>query len=403
MQWHQGLAWQAFTPVGRGFDFSDGFLCGGEDHFLQTADLSVGNCGVNGSAIRDAFLMNATYPEAIGTYTGTRFVGRAVQYIEQHARERAGEPLFEYVALHNTHAPLQALPQFLELYNSTPFRAQREYYAMFSTIDAAVGDIVAALKRNNLWENTALIWATDNGAPVQVGGTNFPLRGGKGSNWEGGYRVPFLASGGLLPASQRGKVAAAGNPVSIVDLYSTFATLAGLDPSDPGGPAPIDSVDLWPFLSGAAPASPRADSLLVIDHNMYTPSQKPNGAIRLGKYKLLVGPPGGEQQASWYGNFSPNASFPNPSLNYVACDNTVAPYGCLFDLVADPTEHADLSAALPDVMAQLLGLFDALNATYHPPVRNPPSDEAGLCAAALANQRIVTPWRTDAPPGPESW
>jgi arylsulfatase A-like enzyme len=399
-KWHQGLAWNEFTPLARGFNYTDAFLSGGEDHFTQVADLSVGDCNSPGSSIRDAWFMNSTSLGAIGEYTGTRFSQRAVEYVEQHAQNFPDKSMFLYLALHNTHGPLEALPEYIKMYNSTyPFPQQHSYYAMMSTVDDTVANLTAAIKKAGLWDNSIFIFTTDNGAPVQVGGTNYPLRGGKGSNWNGGFQVPFMISGGALPVSQRGKVAPLGNPLSITDMYATILSIAGInDASDPGGPAAIDSLNAWPFLSGQVPSSPRADVPLVIDHNMYTDQDKAFGAIRLKNYKLLIGSIEGEMQSSWYGHFSPNASVPMPSLNYTACSHGIPPYGCLFDVVADPSEHNDLATQLPDVMNQMLELFYSYNSSYHPPKNNPPSDEKGLCQAALANDRIVTPWRTDPPP-----
>ena len=215
-------------------------------------------------------------------------------------------------------------------------------------------------------------------------------------------RVPALVTGGLLPASQRGRVASGS--AHIVDLYATFAGLAGVTAADPSGPDPtIDSLDLWPWLSGAAPSSPRDDPsvVTVLDHSMYRPVT--TGAILKGKYKLLVGgsfssgisPNRGEWAASWFGVFSPNASWTPNATEVYACPPS-AP--CLFDLEADPTEHVDLSATLPDVLADMLTAFYSLNNTYHPPVNNPPEEKAAMCAAARAaaqpgGKLFITPWR----------
>ena len=403
-KWHLGMYASAYTPLSRGFNESDGFLCGGEDHLTQAADLSVGSCNVSGVPIRDAWRGSRTAPETIGEYTGTRFTASAVAYLEQHGAKHPGAPLFLYAALHNTHAPLQALPEYLALYPNVSFAVQRHYYAMMSTVDESVGNITRALKSLGLWNNSLVVVHTDNGAPVQVGGTNYPLRGGKGSNWEGGVRVPAVISGGLLPASRRGAVAPPGVGVAhMMDLYATFVGLAGLPAADPGGPAPVDALDMWPFWSGAAPASPRADATgvpVVLDHNTFdVEAQGVHGALIAGGFKLLVGPKGGEAQAEWYGQFSPNATAPNPSIAVYACGNDSPAGGCLFNLRADPGEHTDLAAAEPALFASMMAKFVAMDATYHPPVANPPSDEAGLCAAALASDRIARPWRSAPLPG----
>jgi len=400
-KWHQGLYTPAYTPLYRGFNYSNGFLCGGEDHFEQYGDLSVGNCNQSKTTpdIRDIFVQNRTDANLIGNYTGTRFADAAVDYIKLHAEKYSTSPLFMYLALHNTHAPLQSLPQFTNLYKNYTWETQQQYYAMVSTVDSSVKNVTDTLKALNMWDNTIVFWATDNGAPPQVGGSNYPLRGGKGSNWEGGIKCPAFVSGGYIPTNRRGTTVNNGF-MHIVDLYSTFLTLGGItNTSDPDGSfAPIDSLNMWPWLMGQVPTSPR--TTMVIDHNMYDVVDNGiTGAMRSGNYKLLVGGPAGELQSTWYGWFTPNASHPNPSLDYYACSNKISktnPYpGCLFDLVQDPTEHNDLASTNPTLFYKLYNEFLSYNTSYHPPVDNPPGDEAGLCKAAIASNGIVTPWRSE--------
>ena len=64
------------------------------------------------------------------------------------------------------------------------------------------------LKKQDMWKETLFIWTTDNGSPVQVAGSNAPLRGGKGSDWEGGVRTPAVVTGGILPAKMAGRTLA---------------------------------------------------------------------------------------------------------------------------------------------------------------------------------------------------
>ena len=396
-KWHLGLSDVAFTPLARGFNYSTGFLLGGEDHQTQAGDVPA--CG--SATVYDIWDGNATAAQFQGQYTGYRFNDAAVERISTHAAKYGDAPMFLYYALHNTHAPIEAEPKYLALYENITDKLQRTFYAMVSTVDDAVLNVTQALKASGMWDNTVFVWMTDNGSPIQVAGSNYPLRGCKGSNWEGGVRVPALVNGGFLPAAQRGKTTAGVS--HIVDLYATFAGLAGVPAADPFGPEPlIDSLDLWPWWSGATRTSPRDEGgvVTVLDHSMYR-ANATTGAIRRGKYKLLVGgsfssgvsPQLGEWAASWYGTFSPNASFSGTAT--YACPPS-AP--CLFDVVADPTEHVDLSAALPNVTASMLAAFRQLDSTYHPPVNNPPEEKSAMCAAARAaagpgEKLFITPWR----------
>ncbi len=76
--------------------------------------------------------------------------------------------------------------------------------------------------------------------------------------------------------------------------------------------------------------------------------------------------------------------------------NDATPPGCLFDLEADPAEHVDLAATLPDVFSALYRTFMSYNSTYHPPVANPPDEHAQFCAQVLANDGVAGPWRRPA-------
>ena len=118
---------------------------------------------------------------------------------------------------------------------------------MVNRVDSHVGEIVGALEAAGLWSNTLLTLWADNGGPIyggaftcelcdgDAGANNFPLRGGKHSNFEGGVRVNALVAGGLLPAAARGRTLT--GLVAVEDIFSTFATLAGLDPFDARGAA----------------------------------------------------------------------------------------------------------------------------------------------------------------------
>ena len=115
-----------------------------------------------------------------------------------------------------------------------------------------------------MYDRTLVIWASDNGGAVHLGGgaNSWPLRGGYFSNWEGGVRTAALVSGGFLPPVRRGKKLV-DEMVHIADWYATFCGLAGVDPFDKrgheSGLPPVDSLDLWPVISGSEEISPRKD------------------------------------------------------------------------------------------------------------------------------------------------
>ena len=347
--------------------------------------------------------------ELNGSYTGHSFSDRTVQLIRDHDAER---PLFLFVALHNTHAPIEAPPEYAALYNYTQ-TARNEYYGQVSFVDSTVANISAALHAKGLWDNTLFVWTTDNGSPVNSAGSNDPFRGGKGSLWEGAYRVPGFIGGGLLPVAKRGTKM--HGVIHISDWWPTFAALARLEPVDSSGPTPLDGVDQSQYImGGSGTPSPRTE--VVLDHLMHcvpgpgydaaqcvrgqTPDfpagHYPNhtaGALLSiqgdgsGKiFKLIVGP---AAQASWYGHWPTNGTKTNYNA-FVGC----WPRPCLYEVGAsDPSEHVDLAASEPAVLARMLARFKELESSYHPDKTNPPSDNAGACAALEANGNFLKPWK----------
>ena len=94
-------------------------------------------------------------------------------------------------------------------------------------------------------------WCNSSGADCDSA-NNFPLRGGKYSDFEGGVRVRAFVNGGYLPSAMRGTQVDA--LMSVADFWATFAGLARVNTTDQkaslNGLPPIDSVDLWPVISG---------------------------------------------------------------------------------------------------------------------------------------------------------
>merc|ERR1719408_963756 len=101
-------------------------------------------------------------------------------------------------------------------------------------VDEAIGNVTRKLKTEGLWDNTLVVLHADNGGPIYNSGTaganNYPLKGGKMSNWEGGIRVNAFVSGGFLPEKVRGTKN--DGLMAGWDWYATFAGLAGVDPTD---------------------------------------------------------------------------------------------------------------------------------------------------------------------------
>ncbi len=258
-KWHLGEA-EHFHPTKRGFHEFWGYLGGGHDYFPAEPD---------GKAYHREIICNYKEPQAI-TYITDDKGDECVEFVRRHK----DEAFFLYACFNAPHTPLQATDEDLELYAHVPEIKRRTYCAMVHRLDVNVGRIVDELKAQKLYENTLIVFLSDNGGPVS-GNTpwtlNAPLRGSKGILLEGGIRVPFTMT---WP-----KEIKAGStydkPVSSLDLTPTFVALAGgtISHADP-----MDGVNLFPFLKEKNPGSPHPEMLW-----RFTIS----ASIREGDWKLV--------------------------------------------------------------------------------------------------------------------
>jgi arylsulfatase len=198
------------------------------------------------------------------TATLTRGVTqRAVAFIHEH-KDR---PFFLYVAHPLPHVPLAVSPEFKG-------KSGKGLYAdVIMEIDDSVRQIVEAVDGDGLAEKTLIVFSSDNGPWMNFGdhaGSAFPLREGKGSDWEGGVREPCIFRWkGVIPA---GTVRA--NIASTIDILPTFAAMAGLKGPD----KEIDGVDISALLRGDAKADPRKEFLFYYGNTLQ--------AVRRGDWKL---------------------------------------------------------------------------------------------------------------------
>ncbi|XP_068430524.1 arylsulfatase B [Clinocottus analis] len=369
-KWHLGMYKKDCLPMRRGFDTYFGYLSGSEDYFTHVrcapiAALNLTRCALD---LRDGEEVATGHK---GVYSTELFSQRAGSIIEKHDSDK---PLFLYVALQAVHSPLQVPERYLAPYSFIKDPHRRLYAGMVSAMDEAVGNITRALQRGGLWNNTVLVFSTDNGGQTLSGGSNWPLRGRKWSLWEGGVRgVGFVAS----PLLKRpGTVS--HELIHISDWLPTFVGLAGgggegrsAGGGGGGGAKPLDGFDVWNAISKGF-ASPRLELLHNIDPlyddiapcpgagPQLTLAQEVGGrsrtdagfnvsvhaAIRSSNWKLLTGYPG---CAVW---------FPRPGHNGSASGrlgpDPLKPV-MLFDVEKDPEERTELSASFPAVVEYLLG------------------------------------------------
>jgi len=252
----------------------------------------------------------------------THYTERAVQFIEKN-KDR---PFFLYVPHSMPHVPLGVSDKFRG-------RSKQGIYGdVIMEIDWSVGEILKALKRNGLEDNTLVVFTTDNGPWLNFGnhgGSALPLREGKGTSWEGGVRVPCIMRWpGHIPA---GRIC--DRIAATLDLLPTFAAISG-------APLPkhkIDGVNIMSLLQGEPEANPR-------DHLFYYYGKQLQ-CVRQGKWKLI---------------------FPHTYRSYKGVkpgmDGLPGPYAKgetgleLYDLENDISEKCNVASKYPEVVEELQAL-----------------------------------------------
>ena len=184
-----GFYRKEFLPENRGFDSHYGYLVGAEGHFNHTECIA-GYCGVDFRI--DGKSTNSTF----GKYNADLFAARVEQLVDEHAFEDT--PLFLYAGLQNVHYPLEAPAEYVKKYEWIEDANRRHFAAMTAAMDVTVGRIVDAFKAKGVWDETIVLFTTDNGGSTLYGGNNWPLRGLKNTLWSGyDYKLihtlqPFL-------------------------------------------------------------------------------------------------------------------------------------------------------------------------------------------------------------------
>ena len=300
-KWHLGYAAE-FQPQKRGFDEFFGFL-GGAHKYLPGDDNERGPIYRGTEVVQEK------------EYLTDAFGREAVAFVERHSHE----PFFLYLTFNAVHNPPEVTDKYLERFSSITNPKRKPYAAMLSALDDNVGLVLKTLHDKKLDENTLVFFVSDNGGPQAGNGSrNTPLKGDKGTVWEGGIRVPyFVRWKGHLEA---GKVFS--QPVISLDILPTAAAAAGATLSSG---AKLDGVNLLPYLTGKETGAP---------HERLYWRFGPQHAVRQGNYKLVKTRDGEAQ---------------------------------LFDLAQDIGEQKNLAATEPEVLKQLNASYQTWNSELAEP------------------------------------
>jgi len=258
-KWHLGDE-AHFRPTRRGFHEIWTYPIGGHDYFRSEPD---------GEGYLSPLESNYKTPDPI-SYLTDDTGDESVDFIRRH---RDG-PFFLYASFNAPHGPLQATVEDLELHADIQDTRRRTYAAMVHRLDLNIGKITNELKRLNLYEDTVIVFLSDNGGPVgnnHAWTVNAPLRGAKGILLEGGIRVPFTMT--WPKKIKRGS--SYDHPVSALDLVPTFVALAG---GQTGPEDKLDGVNIFPYLQGSEAGRP---------HDQMKWRFTISASIREGDWKLV--------------------------------------------------------------------------------------------------------------------
>jgi arylsulfatase A-like enzyme len=255
------------------------------------------------------------------------FTREAIAFMERSLEEDPQRPFFVYLALSSPHAPWLP-PNFVKGKSEEGPRGDLVFLA-----DWCVGEILKAVDRLEIAEDTLVLVTSDNGPRIGTEGhaSAGPFRGYKSHIWEGGHRIPFIARwpGHIQAGTTSDEV------ICLTDLMATAAALMGAELAPNAGP---DSLNILPILQGEATDRPVREVLV---------SHSENGtfSVRQGKWKLILD---NKTSGGWV---EPAGERPQPGTP-----------GQLYDLENDPTEQNDLWEERPEIAEKLTLLLERIKA-----------------------------------------
>jgi arylsulfatase A-like enzyme len=250
-----------------------------------------------------------------------RYTQFAVNFIQKNSKK----PFFLYLPHSMPHVPIAASKNFKGK------SKQGLYGDMIMELDWSVGEVMKALKKNGIDQNTLVIFTSDNGPWLNFGnhaGSSGGLREGKGTIFEGGHRVPCLMRWPKVIPS--GKIT--NSLSSTIDILPTIASICNAKLPD----NTIDGVDIWPILQNKITKSPRKYFYYYYNRNALK-------AVRRDDWKLVL-----PHQSRSYEKFLPaNDGFPGKT-------DEINPMPlALYDLRRDPAERYDVQSLYPEIVAEL--------------------------------------------------
>ena len=321
-KWHLGHRIE-YLPLQNGFDEYSGLICS-NDMWPVDYDGNPLNEDKRSYYPPMSFWKGNEPTSNIETLNDQAQITRQITELSVDFIERnKNNPFFLYVPHPMPHQPIAASDEFLG-------KSELGLYGdVIMEIDWSVGQIIDALKKNGIDDNTLIIYASDNGPWLNYGkwgGSAGPLREGKGTMWEGGARVPCIMRwpDKITPGQSITKIA------STIDIYPTIAEIVG---DEINGYA-NDGVSLMPILNGDINSNPRNELYYYYGEKLI--------AVRKGKWKLVFP----HVYRSYEGVEAGKNLHPGP---YNKGSSGLE----LYDLINDIGERKDVAALYPHIVREL--------------------------------------------------
>ncbi len=253
-------------------------------------------------------------PEPVKGFCTDVFFDYAKRFIR--TQKKAGKPFLAYIATNAPHGPMHSPKEYAAPYKNIKNLGLQHFYGMIANIDDNVGQMRAFLKNEGLAENTIFIFTTDNGSSSGWRTFNAGMRAGKGSEYDGGHRVPFFMhwpAGGLTKGRDIEQITAH------VDVLPTLIDICGIE-------APkhvdFDGVSLEPLINPNKDVQ-WPDRVLVTDsQRVKDPIKWRKSSVMTSRWRLI----NGKQ---------------------------------LYDIKADPGQQNDVATGHPQVVSRLTAFYDA--------------------------------------------
>ncbi|RVE43405.1 hypothetical protein evm_011942 [Chilo suppressalis] len=380
-KWGVGKSRAHYLPTNRGFDSFYGFTGDSVDYLTYNTVEELNGTSFYGLD----FFENLDAVEDKSGYLTDIITDKAVDVIRNH---NTSVPLY----LHLSHATphiggglvtLQPPLDSVEANKHIVHSARRLYAGLVTTLDNSVGNIIAVLAERDILQNTIIVFVSDNGAPTLGAkknfGSNYPLRGTKGSPWEGGVRsIGLVWHAAIMPRIHHGLIHA-------TDWLPTLVSAAGGRVNNN-----IDGINQWSVLINNLIPKRRNALITIDDLNGWA-------AFREGDFKIIIGDVNPDLSRHYGNEFKRGRSMKESLIFYddillaseaarvfkeilqlpldvisisdrradlnltlynqnskekAFCLPTKAK-GCLFNISSDPTESNDLWTMFPDVVRRM--------------------------------------------------